>query len=512
MRRALSSFAKDDAIEHLGLRLSTTEFLKQHGMRTARALIGVPWTLFPPETMAEIRAQVSAEDHEAARALEVDGLLESLRARASPGYVSLPHRDAIETLPEDKVPEALARLRDGLDLGKRGGHAERLHAIVGLVGPSAPEVAAVLERPKSANVGQVLEALRQRPRKLPPAPLGEHFVGWLVPLLATRHAWSAAALLARIPTPAAVEALVAHTDDTSVVGAVLHTLGRAEVARPPVELSAHAIATYLELANKLTQKTATLPFEGVVKKAACIASLAGAHDSLARATLAFLDRIPATDGGAFAPLAALVHGSLPRLHANELQQVAALLESSEPGRHPLGAAAWARLDVGARLAMAERLFRGSRGTDSRLAGAEESAISAMVTALLSLGEEGDDDALAAFFRSLAASGPPHVRRHALRAPGGATPEMIEQALRRATDGGALEAALELAASSGAPLGRVVLAKLREPRIQLAPRILELVEKVLVRDDADWIEQEIDGDNPFADRRAALKGMLARLLR
>lgn len=509
-RHALTSFAKDDAIELLGLQLSAMEFLKQHGIRTARALIDAPWTLFPESVVSEIREHVTKRDHEAARALEVDGLLEALRARASPAYLQLPHRDALETLPEDKLPEALAALRDGLELGKRGGHAERLHAIVGLVGPSAPEVAAVLERPTHAGVDKVLEALRVRPRKLPLLPLGEHFVGWLVPLLETRHAFGAAALLARIPTPAAVEALLARTGDPTVINAVLRALGSADVARPPVELPAHAIATYLELAAKLAKKTADVPFEHLQRKAAFIASLAGRHDGLARATLTFLDRIPAERPDELAPFTSLVHASLQRLDASERERVAALLDPRAPARHPLGAAAWALLSPSAQLKLAQRLF-GKASPNPDLADAEASMLSAMISAQRALGG-AVDEALAGFFRSLAASGPLHLRRHALLAPGGATPEMIEQALRRATDHRALEAALELAANTGAPLGRAALAKLRDPKIRLEPRVLELLEKVLIEDDADWLEQEVDGDNPFADRRAALKAILKRLRR
>ena len=512
MRPSLSSFAKDDAIELLGLRLSTMEFLKQHRIRTARALIDLPWTLYPAAVAAELREHVSAQDYEAARAREVDGLLEALRARASPAYLQLPHRDAVETLPEDKLQEALLRLREGLELGKRGGHAERLHTIVGLVGPDAPEVAAVLADPKSANLDRVLDALLNRPRQLPALPLDERFVGWLAPLLTTRHSWNAAALLCRIPSATAVEALLARVDDDLVVDTVLRTLTESGVAHGSSELPAHAVASYLALAEQLAKKAADAPFVRVQRQAAFLASFAGCNDGLARATLGFLARLPATieHTAELAPFTTLVHASLARFDANELQQLAALLEPSAPALHPLAAAAWAQLESGERLAMAQRLFGDAWGTDHRLAGGEESMTAAMIDALRALDQEALDEALLSFFRTLAASGPPHGRRHALRAPGGATPEMVQQALRRANSEGEFEAALELAASTGTPVGRLTLAKLREPKLQLKPRILELVEKVLGEDDADWIEQEIDGDNPYADRRKALKEILTRL--
>jgi hypothetical protein len=56
--------------------------------------------------------------------------------------------------------------------------------------------------------------------------------------------------------------------------------------------------------------------------------------------------------------------------------------------------------------------------------------------------------------------------------------------------------------------RPLLVQLREVRNALRPEIEPLIAALIEPDDADWVEQEIDGDNPFGDRRQALARCLA----
>ncbi len=245
-----------------------------------------------------------------------------------------------------------------------------------------------------------------------------------------------------------------------------------------------------------------------------IAALVRKHDAIARRALTIFDLIPGvlprSDSDIRArsrvvrerllPVVRLIEASLDAFDPRELARLAKFLEGDLPERFPAAAAAWVRLPPGDAIAMTRTWGRGELSlVDARWDDA----------ALAYAAFEGAPAELAAIFRERAGAGAPTPALQKALARGGVDPVQVAESIRKARKPDELLVALKLAAEHRVPGALLrALEKLRESAVRPTPELYAAVIALVDDDNEALVEQEIDGENPFRDRREALRAALA----
>ncbi len=406
-------------------------------------------------------------------------------------------QDAVRHAVEPKLREWL----DGRSVGKR---QRALYALVQWNGPSSELVA-----PGLAGAWYEKEAVFEALEGIPTLPAS------LVPsmrALLTKKAFDAYAatqpwevhyarlvsILARIDAPERNELLLQALDIDELRPNVARALG-AGGADPAVTgpLRGAIRSRFCAAVEVIGEaRTKGLPQRAAVALATSLAGLVDRDVEMARAALSVFDLLPGVEAlsHTVAPLAELLARSVDLLSADEIDRLATFMTIPPPERLPAAAAAWVRLPVDRAEVLAKRFHEGDRA----LADRRQDAIAAAHWA-----NPKPQQGIAALIapRALAASAshaPPEV----------AGPLLIE-GIRKARNPAELETAVQRAAElriGGAT--RPLLLRLRETPFRISPALEGPIAALLEPDDSDWVEQEIDGDNPFTDRRQALRRCLA----
>lgn len=391
---------------------------------------------------------------------------------------------------------------------KRRGNTQRryFYALVRIAGPEAPEVARLLggTPPMRQTALEALACFRELPESLLPL---------LEPLVREHDSGVLVSVVMRIRSERIAPLLLAALDRDSLRAKVLDELTRpgmrpSALASVPPEIVARFEAACAKL--EPARKTG-LPDRVELLVAASIAALVGPHPALARRTLSVFDIVPGVlpknerfgDPTARArvirqrlvPFVRLLAGTVDALGDAERTTLAGFLAKDPPERWPAAAAAWVRLPEAAARGLMARWPKLDRALEDARWEAAARAFAALPS---------PPAWLAALFPDRAMS-----TAHATAAPVELDATRIQEMAKKAASPAELRAALELAARHATPnVLRIALAKLREQPFRL-DAAMEAALAPLVDDDAvPWIEDEIAGENPFADRRAALKKLLS----
>lgn len=459
----------------------------------------------------------------ALREVSPGGLLRMLEHEAQheePAYASyVVDPELIELLRDgSRCEEAVSHLRARLAAGptkgartRRGARAKgatdegaRLrvqYALVRMAGPEAPEVATGL-----ASKERLLPTLRA-------LATFDSLPSSLLPLLAP--------LADRDDTPSTWVDVLVRVQSSEVATVLLQALERDELRQRALaaitggreapalrELSDAVRARFDRAASVIEQSRRTgLPNRVELVVAAAIAGIAPADAALARRALAIFDLVPGVlpknerdfgDSGARArvlrerlvPFVALLARSADVLDEADRERLATFMESDLSERFEAAASAWVRLPVDRARALAARWNKGTRElVDARWEAAAR--------------------AYAAHPRAeLAALLPDRVLpTGAQDAPVGEAPiapSRIATMVKSARDTSELLRALTLAAEHGVTgVLPEALVKLRDPKIRMNTAIEDALVPLIDDHNESRLEDEIDGDNPFRDRREAL---------
>lgn len=318
-------------------------------------------------------------------------------------------------------------------------------------------------------------------------------------------------LALRLPDPG--PALIAIIEDAGL----RDRLPEAIEASSDVEISSAlaALETRFEDCARVIEEAREggLPNRNAVARAATIASIVGRHPSLAARAASILDLAPgiyelgpprrARGPERIHPqlegFAKLISASIDALDATALESVAKHLLGGYAPFFPTAAAAWVRLDIDRAAPIAARFGEG----EPRLRELRWDAAAEAFTAV-----ENPSASLAAIFIEHADS---HNLSDALGAALAHAPadvDKIESMIRKARNNEELLPALELAATHGlTSVLRAILLKFRDGPFRVTPAIEALLPALIDEDNEDYVEAEIEDENPFRDRREALRRAL-----
>jgi hypothetical protein len=233
-----------------------------------------------------------------------------------------------------------------------------------------------------------------------------------------------------------------------------------------------------------------------------LALLVGRDAEMAREAAAVLDLIPGFKGQSrevVTPFAELVAGSIDVLEPVALEHVAKQMTLGPPERLVAAAAAWVRLDVERAKAIATMFREGNREAEERRW---------LAVAHAQLARRDRNPEMTALIPGKA------LGRAISAAPDAAPAELVGPVLltliRDARNPAELLAAVRPASARREhSVARALLAKLRETQLKIDEELEALLPSLFGADEEDWVEQEIDGENPFRDRREALGRALAK---
>ncbi|MEM9072986.1 MAG: hypothetical protein AAGE52_31060 [Myxococcota bacterium] len=496
----------NEDVSFLELSEEANELLASLGIQTISDLLDQDRAFFPREIADEVDRALTREnfivleeDHAAQSkpAPKRDAVRSVLRMVDAPNFATDENTPwdeytldgRLEKLGPDEIPQVLQALRKGHDPLGTGKHRRRLAAIVRLAGPGAPEVAIAQRDPKALQA--VLEVLfQQHPPRTTPLPMS--LFEPAKALLESGAGGYAAHALCWIPNPEAAHVLFRHLETTRRVMHSAAILGCAAFDACE-ELPATALERYREASERLSAAHAHRPEPRALRIATVIAALAKGHAEIGELTLRFYHRLPIgkDDPAVAAPFTRLLAASAPGLSAKAQNELAALLKEDQTYRYPAGAAGWAALEDA-------EAFAATMPTRGRTI--DVACWEAMVSALRASARTD----LETFFETMAVEGPGYLRAIATSALRTPSTERIQVLIERAFDAGEFAAALKVAAENRAAVARAALIRLRESKFPLEEGTLSLLAAILTDDDVDFLDQEIDGENPFRARREALQ--------
>lgn len=476
-------------------------------------LIQAKWNPEGYDDVDSISASVRKKARER-RSLTAKGLIDSLAHPAEyedkyletividPGFVDLcragqPH----EALRATVEPKLRVWLRGG-DLGKK---QRALYALIRWHGPTSELVASGLAGPWYEKEA-VLEALRDVdsiPGSLEPAVRGllqrAAFDAYIATEPYDRFYRLVARLVARLASPERNQLALQCLEIEELRAPIVSALNEVD----PAFAKSEAFRGFdrprilAALAMVEASRSAGLPNRAAIAKATEFMDFVEDDAEIARAVLGIFDLLPGIEALAHTvpPFAALLARCIDHLLPHELEKLAALMTANWVERYPAAAAAWVRLPP----AEAEALSKKFNGGNAATLEARQQAM-----AIAYWKYPGRTEAIRSLItpRALTATAefaPPEVKS-----------ELLVQAIRGARNLKEFELAVQTAASEGASgATRSLLAQLRETPMRVGPQLEDSIAALLEPDDEDWIEQDIDGENPFRDRREMLKRCLAQ---
>jgi hypothetical protein len=414
------------------------------------------------------------------------------------------------------VPD-LRRWLDDPDIGKQ---QRARYALVRFLGPDS-DVAVEGLRGSAAAQTAVLHALdnpiasdEEDEKETPPEPLSTPLPASLLSGLRTlldpkatrKRSRSGSSwrdferilrLLLRIDAEEASTLLLAAVEIDELRPALLEQLAanptRHRLARvtPQVHERFERAASILE-----KSRTAGLPSRVEMAVAATLAALVGRNREMAKRTVPIFDLIPGFNASP-EPLIPFVHlltASIDMLDPAELAHLASFMTRSPEERLPAAAAAWVRLD----LAKAKQLSLRFHESVSPVVAKRWLAV-----ARAHMEWPGRSSAIAALIPEAA------LGAAAKGAPIEVTRPLFESLLRKARNGAELAAAVQgAAASADKALLSPILEKLRDVPFRIDRTLEALLVPLMGPENEDRVRDEIDGENPFRDRREALARALA----
>lgn len=431
---------------------------------------------------------------------------------------------------DDLIAGARPELEKWLQGSDRGRRQRARYALVRFDGPASPLVAGGLEGPPDDQIA-VLRALADPLHEADPTEdwiviatsrlrfpvMPPTLLPLLRPLLtpkavARRRGEDGAAvsdsmrvllLVLRIDREAAgsdVDALLLAAAEAEEFRPLLHdelTGGRLAGVRLPVSPS---IRERFERGAASIERSrhAGLPSRTEMAELGLLAGLVGRDEAIARRTVAIFDLIGNKAlSSVVVPFAGLLVASIDLLGPDELAKIAGFMVSEIEERLPAAAAAWVRLDPAKAKDLARRFHEGDR------ARVERRWLAAARAHLAFPGRRPEIAALIPETALGAALGdaPPEVAR-----------PILESLVRKARNGAELLSAVASASArrERAVLG-AVLEKLRDTPFRVDAKLEALLVPLMGPENEDAVQTEIDGENPFRDRREALARALATAL-
>ncbi|MCU0654093.1 MAG: hypothetical protein MUF64_01985 [Polyangiaceae bacterium] len=476
------------------------------------------------DSIAHARHEMAIE----ARKVSVRGLLASLAHPAmleSSAYDEIlidreffeqfvvPASPAHERIVHEVIPE----LRRWLTLPHRGKQQRARYALIRLLGPEADVVLEGLATPvtdRGAALIGTLYALADHRSEVLPASLLEPLRKLIRPrelgkiMRKTGDTMMSSSLVLsliwRVDSPLRTKVLL---DALEVEDTRLHAARCLSVAGTrgglPGEVLEVVRRHFAELIATIAQARKTgLPSRVAVPVAASLASLVKCDPEMARQTAEVLDLLPGPveyEMSLFTPFVELVERSIDALPVDALEPLARQMTLPPPERLPAAAAAWVRLEPGRARELAAGFSRGGPEPEGRrwLAAAHahvaQASRSAEIEALLPV-------------RFLAMA----LAKAPLKAPAGQVVDILHTSVRTARTAIELREIVRLASALGeSSIVRPLLARLAEAPFTIDQEFESLLPPLLVPELDDWIEQEMEGGNPHAERRRALGRALAQ---
>jgi hypothetical protein len=413
----------------------------------------------------------------------------------------------------EQARDELLRWTRGSDLGKQ---QRAYYALIRFSGPESELVGEALGGGTAAQTAAIFALTdpiaREDDRGDAPAPLFQTLPGALVELvrpllrpaalekrLKAEDSWRdfgrLVELLLRIPSEKVPEILVEALETDELRGAIVEGLARASARGVRLaEISPTVRARYGRAIDVIAKsRSAGLPNRVEMAVAGAIALLVGRDQEMARRTLEVFDLMPgfkAASPAAITPFADLLAASIDLLSPDEIAKLASFMMLDPPERLVATAAAWVRLNAARAVELARRFNAGDRATSERRWQAIARAHMAWTgrqAAIAALIPEG----------ALAAAAKDAPREIAL--------PLFESMIRKARNPAELLTALEGPAARGEhAVLRAVLEKLRDTPFRVDAKVEALLSRLISEDDDDLVQNEIDGENPFRDRREALE--------
>lgn len=467
------------------------------------------------------------------RAWSVEGLLRSLAHKASYEDDGFSHcvvdPELVDTLAQGEVSNAAAiveqatpelrRWLEGPDVGKQqraryalvrfGGPLSK-EAAQGLAGSIAAQTAVLqaLDDPIASGEDEDDDAEPMFPEL--PSALLPRLRPLLDPRAAKKRARAGASwldferivrLLLRIEADEVSSLLLRAVEVEELRAAVVEQISTERSRGRRLALVSEAVRErFARCASEIEKsRTAGLPSRVEMAIGEVIAALVGRDAYMARRTLEMFDLIPGPVGNSeiLRSYVDLLTESIDLLDAEQHLRLASFMTRAPQQRLPAAAAAWVRLDPSKATELARRFHEGDRATaDNRW----------IAAARAHMKWPGRHPAIGALIPESA------LGVAARNAPSELARPIYESLIRKARNSNELLAAVESAAARAerGVLGPV-LEKLRDVPFRLDKTLEGLLPALMGPENEDLVRAEIDGENPFRDRREALERALERAL-
>lgn len=428
---------------------------------------------------------------------------------------------------ENIIAEASPELRkwfEGRDKGKR---QRARYALVRFFGPTSEFVASGLSGPIEDQIAVIqalanplheLVATAERILRFPTIPA--ELLPLLRPLFSPKAVqrrsnadengadWRDSArllqLLLRIEPGAAldqVHVMLLDAIDNDEYRPLLHRqLGQSSLSNSRMPVTA-AVRSRFDLGAGIIEEArkAGLPNRTEITALGILVTLVQPDAMMARRIVSIFDLIGSTTGPeTVEPFAQFLSVSIDLLGPDELVTLAAFMTRDPEERLPAAAAAWVRLEPAKAKELARRFHEGDRARVERRWLAAARAQMANAQRKLEIGALIPETALGA-------------------ALGDSSSEMarpiLETLVRKARNSAELLSAVTIASArrEGSVL-RPILEKLRDTPYRMDAKLEKLLIPLVGPENEDDVRQEIDGENPFRDRREALGRALAAALK
>lgn len=477
---------------------------------------------------ADSIAYAMKQDALADRTWSRDGLLRSLAHKAAyedsafddcvidPAFVdllALRKERGADAIVKSSLDE-LRRWLDDPDVGKR---QRARYALVRFLGPEADVAIEGLRGSTSAQTA-VLQALdnplaTDEPRATSralfpvlPASLLPGLRGLLDPkairkLVKKRGSWRDFSRIVRVLLRIDAEEVSTLLLEAMEIEELRPTLLEQLVARPHgphlASVGAQVRARFEQAATILEKsRTAGMPSRVEMTVVGTIAALVGRDRELAKRAVQIVELVAGLNGPVepLVALARMITASIDGLDPSELAHLATFMTHGPEAMLSVAAAAWVRLDPAKAQEMSLRFKVGT-------AAAEAQRWLEAARAYMAL--PGGNLAIAALIPEAA------LGVAVKGAPIEITRPLFERIIRKARNSAELAAAVESAAASAErSLLPAVLEKLRDVPFRIDRTLEALLAPLMGPENEDLVTNEIDGENPFRDRREALGRALA----
>lgn len=467
------------------------------------------------ETIAYSRQQKALSERE----VSVAGLLRMLELGARDHMVidpwlldMLAQRGAHDPVVAEAVPALRARLASK----RRPAVKDRLlYALVRLLGPDAPEVPAAL-RAGGREEYAVLAALTDRIASEESGPVRALFealpralLPHVAPLFAQRADRVLVDVAVRIPSGEVVPFLLRALEEDDLRSYVLTALAE-RVPSEPAGVPPEVVARFAQAADEIARARGRgFPDRVALVIAAGIAAVVPRHREIATRALAIFDLVPGpVQAGQMLrerllPFCRLLSSSVDLLAPEDQERLASFLGDRVVERFEPAARAWVRLPTPRALGMVPGW---TAGDPTIVAQRWEAAARAYA------GLDRPPRELAHVFveRGAAAGITPALAEAIGRGDPDALTRIVHTLLRKAPGTEPLRAALELALRHSIEgVVPIALERLRDSKIRIDPALEAALVPLIDEDSVSLVRDEIDGENPFRDRRQALARVLER---